>query len=293
MAPFRKKATTILGEVQQERAGTLARIADCTRRRDDLLLAGDDGGLDVLEAELAGLQKAAARQGDRIHLLEQQAKEEEKVAIGKRQLAHVERFAKKLADADALAAELQDDDLPRVLKKYRQIIELREAARMAFSVRSPSANAAAGAAEGCAMSGEAVKALLAFEFYRISAKPRLGGVPGARGEPSLPGALCPKLELQLQPEKIPPLADVMRQASAFAIKTLRDEITVSPEPEIPATVAPVPSPAAPPPAPANGRADAEANLGALLKRQAELAASTAPDAERQYQAVVAEIATLQ
>ena len=79
-----KKAATILAEAQQELLDTNAKLSDTGRRRDQLLLAGDERGLDAIEAELAGLQKAAVRQADRIPLLEEQARQEEAAAVVKR-----------------------------------------------------------------------------------------------------------------------------------------------------------------------------------------------------------------
>ena len=60
-----KKAATVLAEAQTELIETNARLSDTGRRRDQLLLAGDDRGLDAIETELACLQKAAARRFDR------------------------------------------------------------------------------------------------------------------------------------------------------------------------------------------------------------------------------------
>ena len=89
------------GEAQQELLDTNAKLSDTGRRRDQLLLAGDERGLDAIETELAGLQKAAVRQADRIRLLEEQARQEEAAAVVKRRGDLVVRFEKKLAEADA------------------------------------------------------------------------------------------------------------------------------------------------------------------------------------------------
>jgi hypothetical protein len=79
-----KKAANILAEAQTELTETNQRLADCSRRRDQLLLAGDERGLDAIEVELANLQKAAVRHVDRIRLLEEQARQEEAAAVVKR-----------------------------------------------------------------------------------------------------------------------------------------------------------------------------------------------------------------
>jgi hypothetical protein len=90
-----KKVATILAEAQQELAETNQRLASCRRRRDELLLAGDERGLDAIEVELAGLQKAAVRHADRIKLLEEQARQEEAAAGVKRRADLIVRFEKK------------------------------------------------------------------------------------------------------------------------------------------------------------------------------------------------------
>ena len=96
-----KKAATVLAEAQQELLDTNAKLSDTGRRRDQLLLAGDERELDRIEVELAGFQKAGTRQVDQIRLLEEQARQEEAAAVVKRRGDLVVRFEKKLAEADA------------------------------------------------------------------------------------------------------------------------------------------------------------------------------------------------
>ncbi len=160
-----KKAATVLAEAQTELIETNARLSDTGRRRDQLLLAGDDRGLDAIETELAGLQKAAARQADRIRLLEEQARQEEAAAVVKRRADLIVRFERKLAQADAEAEELQNL-LAQAEKKFRRIIELRTDARAAWPIGNSHANAVAGTAEGAALSGAAVKRLLSWHLYQ-------------------------------------------------------------------------------------------------------------------------------
>ena len=52
-----KKAATILAEAQQELLETNAKLSDTGRRRDQLLLAGDERGLDAIEVELANCRR--------------------------------------------------------------------------------------------------------------------------------------------------------------------------------------------------------------------------------------------
>jgi hypothetical protein len=136
----KKAATTLLSEARQELVETNAKLSDTGRRHDQLLLAGDERGLDAIEQELASLQKAAVRQADRIRLLEEQARQEEAAAVVKRRADVVVRFEKKLAEADREADELQNL-LAQAEKKFRRIIELRSDARAAWPIGDSHANA--------------------------------------------------------------------------------------------------------------------------------------------------------
>jgi hypothetical protein len=286
-----KKAATILAEAQQELLDTNAKLSDTGRRRDQLLLAGDERGLDAIETELAGLQKASVRQADRIRLLEEQARQEEAAAVVKRRGDLIVRFEKKLAESDREADELQNL-LAQAEKKFRRIIELRTDARAAWPIGDSHTNATAGTAEGAALSGAAIKRLLSWHLYRIGARPFLGGRPGEIKEEDFPGAACPRNEVRGRPLDITPFADALRQASRFAVDMMRgklDPLAALP----PAAVVP---PAASttdetaPPGPV--RSDQQERLAELLKEQARLAEDMTPAGEEMYRAIVAQIAAL-
>jgi hypothetical protein len=294
----KKDATSLVEATRAMLAEVRGKVAALTSKRETALLGSDDKAVDALDAELAELRKQAGRHGERIGLLTIQVERE----AGERRLREraglIERFAKKLNDADAIAVELQDD-VARAEKKFRAIISLREEARAAFAVHSSHAQAAAGAPEGCAMAGGAVATLLAFELYRIGYKPFLGGGPHMP-KATFPGALCPRTEWTLQPEKITPFAEALKRGSEFAVELLRTELALppaGPEPE-PLPAAPamngngaaVPQPATaaietpPPPG-------ASATLAELLARQNTLAAD--PSREAEYLEVVKKISALQ
>ena len=211
---------------------------------------------------------------DKVKLLEGEAERERAERIIREHQGLVDRFEKTLADSDADLTEAADL-IAQAWKKITIGIEKREDARAAFNVHSSHARGAAENIDGCAMSGEAIQHLLSFEFYRISARPLLGGRQGERARPHLPGAKPPRLELQLQPDKITPLAEKVRTASAFAVTLLRQEIGKGGNFE------------ALPPDTAVERTPAEAKLGGLLKRMAELADAsiTDPAAEIEYHAI--------
>jgi hypothetical protein len=288
-------------EARAAHAAYLRQIADKQSARNAALLAGEGiAAIARIDGELAALEHASRTEASRIALLDVEVAREKQAAVAKQRQAHIVRFAKKLAEADTLAREMQDDDLPQFLKKIRKIIELREGARAGFAVTSSHANAAAGAIEGCAFSGDAVLGLLQYELYRISAKPLLGGRPGERTHPPLPGAKCPRLEWQHTPERITGFADALRAASKFAVDTLRSEIGSAAE--IPAALADE-EPQTPDINVAaesgNGskpeRTPTQARLGGLLKRMSELAEASIndPAAEREYHALGPEIAKVQ
>jgi hypothetical protein len=290
----KKAATTLLSEARQELVETNAKLSDSGRRRDQLLLANDATGLDLVEVELANLQKAAVRQADRIKLLEEQARQEETDAVLKRRKDHVARFTKKLSDADQVADELQAC-VEQEDKLYRRLIQLREDARVAWWGSTPHENALGVSPDGAALSGIAIKALLMHEIYRVGARPFVGGTPGEIKAPDLPGGLCPDHRLLGQPHLIEPFGARMRKASQAAIDVMRGKI-----PEANGSGALPSVPDTPPPAASGNGGEApdplpttdQAKLAALLKRQAQLAEDMTPEGEAKYQAVVAEIAAL-
>ena len=195
------------------------------------------------------------------------------------------RFEKKLAQADAEAVELQEL-IAQAEKKFRKIITLRSDARAAWPIADSHANAAAGTAEGAALSGGAVAKLLQFEFYRVGARPFLGGRPGEIKEQDWPGAVCPKNEWRGIPDKIMPFADALRAASKFAVDMMRGKL--DPLAALPPVTATTDEPTASGPV----RSEQQERIAELLKQQAILAADMSPEGEVKYQAVVAEIAAL-
>jgi hypothetical protein len=254
-------------------AETEAKIAALEGRRRVRLVAGDPADIiGKLDEEISALQKAAAVETDRIGLLQEEARKADIEAIAKRRSGLINRFAKKLEAADAVAAELEAS-VRKTTELFHQVIAMREEARAALPASNSHIEAAAGTMEGAAMSGAAIRGLLSYEFYRVSARPLKGGIPGERTVPSLPGAVCPQIMLQLQPEKIMPLATALRQASAFAVRLMRNEVDPA---ALLVTSEPAPAPTQP--------TTAESKLAQLLKRQMELASD--PSKEREYLEVV-------
>jgi hypothetical protein len=297
----RPAAFTRLEQARAAHAFGAKRTAKLEDARIAALLADDDAKAAKLDAELEAQRRLLRGHRDKIKLLEVEAEHE---AAERRVREHeglVQRFAKKLADADALAAELQAD-VALVEKKFRRIIALREEARAGFAVRTPHAAAAAGAPEGCALAGAAVKTLLMHELYRIGARPFLGGYLGAKREPDFPGGLSPTTDLALQPEKIEPFAEALKRGSQFAVELLRAEFALPPDTPLPpapvtttnghSAVEPVPAEEAA--ATPSATAEVPMNrLAELLARQAALASDISPEGEREYQKIVQQISALQ
>jgi hypothetical protein len=268
--------------------------------REQMLLEGA-GAVEVgkLDKQIEVNRHAAATEKDRIRLLEAKLAKEAAEAARQRHEEHVSEFERTLAAADACGDELQAT-VAVLEENFREVIRLRE---LAFSMwprgASSHADAAAKAPEGCAMAGGAVAILLAHELHRVGFEAPLGGRPGERVKVPLPGGIAPRLtpvidQRTKRPIPLRPLGEVLKNASRFAVETLRNNLFVPPvvpQPPVPIQVlgveqpapAPVPSPtqaAASVPAPSAGDVLQEyippayrERLGALLKRQMQAAAS--------------------
>jgi hypothetical protein len=278
---MKKTAVVTIREVEAELADTTARIEQERRKREQALLFDDSNALDAIELTLARLTKTAARAQERLRLLQQQVQQEESAAVAKRREQLRERFARKLAEADTAAEELQQT-VERAVVLFRKIIDIRETARAAWPISDSSLNAAAGAIEGACLSGSAVRALLSYEFYRASADPFLGGQPGERRQPSLPGAVSPRIDQQLMPSAITPFADALKRASAFAVESMTTKLDPLRAENVGEAVASVDG----------KRTPAEQRLSALLKQQSEAAADVTPEGEARYMQIVAELTKL-
>ena len=289
MAPFKKKAATRLEAARAAQAEAVRRVAEVGAARSKAILDEDDAAARKLDAELEELQREARIATERVRLLEEEAQREEADAVVKRRADLTVRFEKKLAEADREADELQEL-IAQAEKKFRKIITLRSDARAAWPIADSHANAAAGTAEGAALSGGAVAKLLQFEFYRVGARPFLGGRPGEIAEQNFPGAVCPRNEWRGMPEKITPFADALRAASKFAVDMMRGKL--DPLAALPpaANGQTIHTDEAASPGPV--RSEQQERLATLLKEQARLAEDSSPQGEAAYQQVVAEIAAL-
>jgi hypothetical protein len=317
-----ENARKALAQIEQEAEGLVA-------ARDKVLLDGGATSEAIeINKQIDATRRAVEAEQRRVHLLEQKLAEEEREAVARRHEEHVQEFESTLAEADRAGDDLEEA-VARLEATFRKTILLRETA---FSMwphgRSSHGDAAARAPEGAALAGGAVSILLQHELHRVGTETALRG--GERVKIPLPGGaperLTPLVDRrtgQLVP--LVPLAEKLRNASRFAVSTLRNDLFVppvvpQPEPKGPrlvfdervtaATVqqeAPVQQqvqPAAPAPAPVPQPAVAgdvdplreyvppayRDKLAGLLMRQMQLAAS-GDDAA--YERCLADLTTLQ
>jgi len=268
-----------LDDARAAHATITAQLADKQTTRSAELLAGADAAaVAKIDAEIATLRHAEQTECDRIQLLDIEVAKEKQENVAKQQQAHIARFAKIQAGRGACASKVQQG-VANVWKDICELIEMSERGRTGFAVHSSSARAAADSPDGAALSGNAIMDMLANEFFRISSVPFRGGHAGERTPRALPGSKCPKLEWQLQPEKVVPFADRIKLAGEYAVETLKKEIRAPGKNNVPRTVQ---VPAAVNGAEPRPRTDAEARLSDLLNRQAEAANDITLAGEEKY-----------
>jgi hypothetical protein len=301
-----RDTTTTLANARKALAALEEEAAGLAAARDKALLDGAPTDEAIrINKQIDATRCAVEAEQRRVHLLEQRVAQEEVEAAKRRHEQHIREFEKTLAQADAAGDELQAT-VTVLEEKFRETIRLRELALSMWPFgRSSHGDAAARAPEGCAMAGSAVAVLLAHELHRVGFEAPLGGRPGEKVKVPLPGGIAPRLTPAIdQKTKRPipprPLGEVLRNASRFAVETLRNDLfipAVVPQPPVPIQVlgveqqrpAPVPPPASAPaqaaatvPSPSAGGGDVlqefvppiyRERLAVLLRQQMQAAAS--------------------
>jgi hypothetical protein len=281
--PLQKKTTPTLAEVREQAVDTAAKLTTLRSKRQAALLADNAAALDTIDSEIAALEKAASRQAERIQLLEEQARQQEAEEIARKRVALIAQFAKTLDLADTKGEELQAT-LEKADRLFREVVKLRQEARIMWPAGTSHTNSAANTAEGAALSGGAVIQLLRYEICRVGSRPTLGGRPGEVKEPDFPGGLNPRpLDWAGTPDRITPLGAALRQASAFAVDMMKTQLDPI------QALAPGQAVA---PAEGDPRSAMEHRLAELLVQQNRLAADTSPEGEAAYLAVVSELERL-
>ena len=291
-------------------------IRDLEMQRATALLGDNDREATALGLRLDEARQVARTITDKCTLLEIEVEKEKAEAAARQHEQRVQEFADTLEQADAAGDELQDA-VEKLEAAYRRTIDLRETAfRMWPHGKSSHGDALAKAPEGAAMAAGAVATLLAHELHRVSFEAPLGGRPGEKVKLPLPAPapsrLTPLIDQKTKrPVPLKPLGEVLRNASRFAVETLRNDLfvpVVVPQPPVPIQVFGVeqpPPPAPPPAAVATPRSPAAVGdvdplreyvppayrdkLAGLLRRQMQLAAS-GDDAA--YERCLADLTTL-
>ena len=262
---FKPSAKTQLGKAHAALAGTDQKRADVRSRRDAALLASDDTGpIIAFDQELAELDRVARAQGDRIEVLKREVEKEEGLARAKR-LANLRgRVKSKIAERDAVCADLEKK-LGESVKLFRRAHEIGLEAAAMWQWKESDRFA-------IALAGLELKRLVMNHIFKIgSVVNPLGGLPYNHQEPSFPGGQNPKpTEWALTPDKVSSLVEALAERSAYAARALDGGKIETKRTAAPTT--------------------AEEKLSALLNRQAAFALEIGPDSEEKYKAVVREIA---
>jgi len=312
-----------LDAARAEHEATLHQIEEATAARNSALLADDDKLAAKVAAQIDGLRVLARGHVDKIVLLEAEQAREKAEAAARRHEVHLREFESTLAQADIAGDELQRA-AALLEQKFRETIRLRELVLSMWPFgKSSHGDAVVRTPEGCAMSAGAVATLLQHELYRIGTQAPLGGFPGERVKVPLPGGvparLTPLVDAKTkQPIPLQPLGEILRQASKFAVETLRDDkfippVVPQPQPTGPRLVfdesAPAVAPRAtvahvqPRAAPAQQPSDIDAlkeyvppafraRFAELHTRQARLANDVSPVGEKAYNECLGELAAL-
>jgi len=304
--PGRKPAIARLDQARTAHAEADRKIGKLEAARTAALLADKDDEAARLDGELEQLRRLSRGFHDKVQLLAMEAEREAQQYRDRERLAQVERNEAALRKRDALAAELTAG-LMQADKAMRAICKIGRGLRASWSWSGPDAQA-------CLLHDGAIVQAITHEIFRIGRRPRAyGGLDRPDGDfTDFPGGASPRLELRDLPEKAMPLADVLREASAFAGKLMREgkgaALPVITEPTPPATngddrghylplasndhsaaapAEPLPDSAAPQP-----KGAAEERLTALLARQNELAAKSemSPHDDAEYASTVQQIA---
>jgi hypothetical protein len=279
--PAPRSATNRLEAAQAAIAETNRKLAELSERRNAALLKDDDSTAIKLGAEIDALHQAARAHGDKVRLLREEAQREEQARRVKERAALIGRIEVKL--------DLRDRAMQDVVAAIKQLATASERAIKINREIVAAWNWHAHDLPPALLSPPAVMAAISHESYRLSYKARrYGGFDDRNPDAglSLPGSRCPGFQNLEQPERIRPLLDVVRDASEFARQFMRTGKSSS-------TVEAVSVPVTNGQGEAPPRSEAEQRLGALLKKQAELAEDVTPQGEVEYQKIVSEIVRVQ
>ena len=231
-----ERLTTARGDL----ARITASIVDAGRERDLALLDDNRPAVEQAEANAGALEKERERAERRISLLEEKAAAEQRARQEKAQADLIERSAANFRERDAANAEMLEHMGPLIVA-FRKALAAGVAAVSGWPFNVGDHQAA--------LVGAAYIRAISSELYRLTGSPYLGagGVVGVGGV-EFPGALCPSIT-DPRPEAIKPLAEQVAEATAYALRIMRESpirplpIAAPPQPVV-AAIAPAATPAA-------------------------------------------------
>jgi|RhiMetdeSRZDD1v2_1073273.scaffolds.fasta_scaffold724841_1 hypothetical protein len=181
------------------------------RRADELRGAANNGELDKLDAEIQRLELLASRHAERIKLLEAEAAEAEAQRQVREKEQLIERIEKKANAREAATREIAEG----IAKADAGLRKLLETARDLQAAWPWSAHDL----PAILVSPSAITVAIQHELFRIGARPLLGGGMDKLGAGiHFPGGKAPRLEVAGLPNSVKPLAEVMKEASALALR---------------------------------------------------------------------------
>jgi hypothetical protein len=281
-----KAAATRLEQARAAHAAAERRIGQLEDARIAALLSDDDDKAARLDAELEAQRRLARGHRDKAKLIGLEAEREAAAERVRRHEAHIKQV-EKLGEGFVAAGTKLAAATAVLVEAYREAITVADKRGAAWPW-GPQDQAAA------LLTPQSVCTALSHEFHRVSRVPFLGGRPGEKPMPSLPGALCSRPTDWLNlPEKETPLIDVFRDAAQYASQCMRQRAAQPEAPPLLATNGNSTGLAAPAADKASPSLADTGTLGELLRRQAEFAADTSPAGEAEYQKIVQQISTLQ
>jgi hypothetical protein len=175
--PSKKHA---LEQAQAAHAETGAKIVKLQLSRQQALVGDDtDDAIAKLDREIDGLASKKKVQADRVAALEQQLAREAAEQRAAEQEAIIERIEAKLADRDAVGAELAAS-IRETVRLFRKLIGITEDAVSGWPFNFVDQNVGL-------LSGNAIRKAVQSELHSCGVSPFRGGHPGERIAPSFPG----------------------------------------------------------------------------------------------------------
>jgi hypothetical protein len=274
-----KSAATRLDEALAAHEAAKHRLAGLHVARNKALLADDDVAALKLAAEIDLQERAARGASDKVELLKAEAEREAAERRAKERARLIERIELRLAERDKIGVELQET-LAKADKLFQALFRIAGECRSAWPWKIHDLPA-------ILLGDQSILHAVEHQLFKCGARPALGGGMDRPRPPSFPGGRCPRLELTLQPDRIPSLGDVLRAGTRMASEVMR---TGRASGAIPISAVPIP-PAVLREAPE--RTEAERKLAALLKEQHDLSEDVSPAGEEKYAACVSQIAQVQ